>query len=163
MKKAIVLILIAIVAVSSAFAFKFNSVGVETGLGFGASISADMEIIDKLDVYVRAGYYNAFDISVGAQYQLFDFKIDSSTIPFKAGAQIDIFFANETAMFMMLGTAQVSFSTGHLTAFVRPGIGFSSYSYKTYEWDSTASALKEVKKTQTDFRFVIETGVAYLF
>ena len=162
MKKAIVLILIAIVAVSSAFAFKFNSVGIETGLGFGASISADMEIIDNLDVYVRLGYYNAFDISFGAQYQLFDFKLDNVTVPFKAGAQMDFFIVDDSMMFMMLGTAQVSFSTGHLTAFARPGLGFSAYRYETWYYDAEYNKHTE-KKTHTEFRFIIETGIAYSF
>ena len=61
MKKAVVIFIIALVAVASAFAFEFKSVGIETGEGLYAS--ADMEIIDNLDIYGRIGANGYFSIS----------------------------------------------------------------------------------------------------
>ena len=157
MKKAIVLILIAIVAVSSAFAFKFNSVGIEAGNGFFASL--DMEIIDNLDAYFRLGYKGVFDISLGAQYRVMEFKIGNTPVALKPGAQMSFDFGDEYFSFMLLGTCALQFETDHLTAFVRPGLGFYTYPSYTYEYPSY-----ELKKTtKADFAFLIECGVAYLF
>lgn len=71
MKKAVVIFIIALVAVASVFAFEFKSVGIETGEGFYAS--ADMEIIDNLDIYGRIGANGYFSVSVGAQYFVYKF------------------------------------------------------------------------------------------
>ncbi|MBQ7507717.1 MAG: hypothetical protein IJT52_00135, partial [Spirochaetales bacterium] len=64
MKRIIALFFIVVIATSSLFAFKFNSLGIETGQGF--HLSADMEIIENLDGYVRLGYTGAFQVSLGA-------------------------------------------------------------------------------------------------
>ena len=157
MKRAIVLILIAIVAVSSAFAFKFNSVGIEAGNGFHASL--DMEIIDNLDAYFRLGYSGLFDISLGAQYNVAQFKIGNTPVYLKPGAQMGFSFGDEYFSFRLLGTCALQFETDHLTAFVRPGLGFYTYPSYTYEYPSY-----ELKKvTKAGFAFLIECGVAYLF
>ena len=131
MKKAFVIILIAIVAATSAFAFKFNSIGIETGNGF--YVSADMDIVDNLDVYARIGYIGAFSFSTGAQYRVTDFKIDNTKVDFKPGAQFNFGFADKTFIFSVLATLQFSFETGHLSAFLRPGIGFGLTSYRIAE------------------------------
>lgn len=157
MKKAIVLILIAIVAVSSAFAFKFVSVGIETGNGY--HISGDMEIADKFDVYARLGYYGAFAISGGAQYKIGEFKIGSTPVAIKPGAQMTFGFPEKSFIFDLLVTCQFSFETGHLTAFVRPGLGLSVYSYKYHSYYED----KDIRETNTSFDWTIECGVAYLF
>ena len=83
MKKLFIIALIAIVAVSSAFAFKFVSVGIEAGNGFHAS--ADMEIIEKLDIYARVGYTGFFELSFGAQYKVAEFKIGNTPVALKPG------------------------------------------------------------------------------
>ena len=157
MKKTIIIILIAIVAVSSAFAFKFNSVGIEAGNGFHASV--DMEIIDNLDAYFRVGYSGLFDISLGAQYKVAEFKIGNTPVYFKPGAQMGFSFGDEYFSFSLLGTAALQFETDSLTAFVRPGLGFYTYPSYTYEYPSY-----ELKKiTKAGFAYLIECGVAYLF
>ena len=157
MKKAIVFVLIALVAVSSAFAFKFNSVGIEAGNGFHASV--DMEIIDNLDAYFRVGYSGLFDISLGAQYKVVEFKIGNTPVYFKPGAQMGFSFGDEYFSFSLLGTAALQFETDSLTAFVRPGLGLYTYPSYTYEYPSY-----DVKKvTKVGFAFLIECGVAYLF
>ena len=157
MKKALVLILIAIVAVSSAFAFKFNSVGIEAGNGFYASL--DMEIVDNLDGYFRVGYTGLFDISLGAQYKVAEFKIGGTPVSLKPGAQMGFDFGDEYFSFSLLGTCALQFETDSLTAFVRPGLGFYTYPSYTYEYPSY-----ELKKvTKVGFAFLIECGVAYLF
>ena len=153
MKKAFVIILIAIVAATSAFAFKFNSIGIETGLG-GFYVSADMDIVDNLDVYARIGYIGAFGFSAGAQYRVTDFKIDNTQVDFKPGAQFNFGFADKTFIFSMLATLQFSFETGHLSAFLRPGIGFGLTSYKIAD---------DTRRTSTGFAWTVETGVAFLF
>ncbi|MCR5443104.1 MAG: hypothetical protein K6E89_05045 [Sphaerochaetaceae bacterium] len=153
MKKAFVIILIAIVAATSAFAFKFNSIGIETGLG-GFYVSADMDVVDNLDVYARIGYIGAFGFSAGAQYRVTDFKIDNTQVDFKPGAQFNFGFADKTFMFSMLATLQFSFETGHLSAFLRPGIGFGLTSYKIAD---------DTRRTSTGFAWTVETGVAFLF
>ena len=152
MKKAFVFILIAIVAATSAFAFKFNSIGIETGNGF--YVSADMDIVDNLDVYARIGYIGAFSFSAGAQYRVTDFKIDNTKVDFKPGAQFNFGFADKTFIFSMLATLQFSFETGHLSAFLRPGIGFGLTSYKIAD---------DTRRTRTGFAWTVETGVAFLF
>lgn len=153
MKKAFVFILIAIVAATSAFAFKFNSIGIETGLG-GFYVSADMDVVDNLDVYARIGYIRAFGFSAGAQYRVTDFKIDNTQVDFKPGAQFNFGFADKTFIFSMLATLQFSFETGHLSAFLRPGIGFGLTSSKIAE---------DTRRTSTGFAWTVETGVAFLF
>lgn len=153
MKKAFVFILIAIVAATSAFAFKFNSIGIETGLG-GFYVSADMDVVDNLDVYARIGYIGAFGFSAGAQYRVTDFKIDNTQVDFKPGAQFNFGFADKTFIFSMLATLQFSFETGHLSAFLRPGIGFGLTSYKIAD---------DTRRTSTGFAWTVETGVAFLF
>lgn len=153
MKKAFVFILIAIVAATSAFAFKFNSIGIETGLG-GFYVSADMDVVDNLDVYARIGYIGAFGFSTGAQYRVTDFKIDNTKVDFKPGAQFNFGFADKTFIFSMLATLQFSFETGHLSAFLRPGIGFGLTSYKIAD---------DTRRTSTGFAWTVETGVAFLF
>ena len=157
MKKVIVFVLIAIIAVSSAFAFKFNSVGIEAGNGFHAS--ADMEIIKNLDGYFRLGYTGFFDISLGAQYKVLDFKIGSTPVYLRPGAQMGFSMGDEYFSFSLLGTCALSFDADHLTAFVRPGVGFYTYPSYTYEYPSYD--LKKV--TKAGFAFLIECGVAYLF
>ncbi|MBQ3697671.1 MAG: hypothetical protein II883_07095 [Spirochaetales bacterium] len=152
MKKAFVIILIAIVAATSAFAFKFNSIGIETGNGF--YVSADMDIVDNLDVYARIGYIGAFSFSAGAQYRVTDFKIDNTIVDFKPGAQFNFGFADKTFLFSVLATLQFSFETGHLSAFLRPGIGFGLTSYKIAD---------DTRRTSTGFAWTVETGVAFLF
>lgn len=162
MKKAIVLLLIAIVAVSSAFAFKFNSVGIEAGRGFYAS--ADMEIIDNLDVYVRLGFEDyitsgVFNLSFGAQYKIAELKISSTKFDVKPGAQFGFNFADEVFLFTLLGTCSFQFETGSFTAFARPGIGFTTY--PTYVYDPVTYSYQ--KKTKLTFSAIVECGVAYLF
>ena len=162
MKKAIVLILIAIVAVSSAFAFKFKSVGIESGRGFYTS--ADMEIIDNLDAYVRLGFEDyisvaVFNLSFGAQYKVAEFKIGGTPVFLKPGAQIGLNFGDEIFMFSLYGSCAFQFETGHLTAFARPLIGF--YTYPTYEYNYYTGERK--KKAKASFAISIECGVAYLF
>ena len=152
MKKAFVFILIAIVAATSAFAFKFNSIGIETAHGF--YVSADMDIVDNLDVYARIGYIGAFSFSTGAQYRVTDFKIDNTKVDFKPGAQFNFGFADKTFIFSVLATLQFSFETGHLSAFLRPGIGFGLTSYRIAE---------DTRRTSTGFAWTVETGVAFLF
>ena len=153
MKKLFIIALIAIVAVSSAFAFKFVSVGIEAGNGF--HVSADMEIIDKLDVYARLGYTGFFDLSFGAQFKVAEFKIGRTPVYFKPGAQTGFSFGDEYFSFMLLGTAELSFDTDHLTAFVRPGMGL--YTYPTYNY------YEAKKETKAGFVFLVECGVGYLF
>ena len=155
MKKAIVFVLIAIVAVSSAFAFRFVSVGIETGNGLLASV--DMEVVDNFDVYARLGYAGMFDISGGAQYKVGEFKLGSTKVAVKPGAQICFDFRSDdgrnTFIFQMFGTCNFQFDAGSLTAFLRPGIGFmaSTYTYGDY------------KSKDNGFAWTVETGVAYLF
>ena len=157
MKKASILILIALVAVSSAFAFKFNSVGIEAGNGFHASL--DMEIIDNLDAYFRLGYTGFFDISLGAQYKVLEFKIGKTPVYLKPGAQMGFSIGDEYFSFSLLGTCAFAFDADKLTAFVRPGLGLYTYPSYTYEYPSY-----EMKKvTKAGFAFLIECGVAYLF
>ena len=157
MKKLFIIALIAIVAVSSAFAFKFVSIGVETGSGY--HISADMEIIDKLDVYARLGYIGAFGLSAGAQYKVAELKVSGTVLDVKPGAQMTFGFADSVFMFSMLATCGFSFETGHFTAFVRPGLGFMTVSTKYYSYYEG----RDVKSSNTSFDWVIETGGAYKF
>ena len=152
MKRAFVIILIAIVAATSAFAFKFNSIGIETGNGF--YVSADMDIVDNLDVYARICYIGSFSFSTGAQYRVTDFKIYNTKVDFKPGAQFNFGFADKTFIFSVLATLQFSFETGHLSAFLRPGIGFGLTSYKIAD---------DTRRTSTGFAWTVETGVAFLF
>ncbi len=159
MKKLVALLLVAVVVMASAFAFSFLSLGVETGGSFkgscgGAYLSGDMEIVDNLDVYVRFGYSTAINVSFGAQYKVADFKIDSSKVDFKPGLQMGFDFGDGYFFFKALATAQLSYDTGHLRAFLRPGVGLSVYSYKG--WD-------DKRHGETSFAFMVETGVAYLF
>ena len=157
MKKLFIIALIAIVAVSSAFAFKFVSVGIEAGNGFHAS--ADMEIIEKLDIYARVGYTGFFELSFGAQYKVAEFKIGNTPVYFKPGVQTGFSLGDEYFSFTLLGTAALSFDADKLTAFVRPGLGLYTYPSYTYEYPSY-----ELKKvTKTGFAFLIECGVGYLF
>ena len=158
MKKAIIIILIAIVAVSSAFAFKFNSVGIETGRGFYASV--DMEIVGNLDAYARFGYTGYIDLSFGAQYKVAELKVSHTALPVKPGAQMGFDFGDGYFMFTLLGTCSFSFDVDCFTAFIRPGLGFAASRYTYY-----SSSYEGGKKTytSTDFAFLIETGVAYLF
>lgn len=155
MKKAIVFVLIAIVAVSSAFAFRFVSVGIETGNGLLASV--DMEVVDNFDVYARLGYTGLFDISGGAQYKVGEFKMGSTKVAVKPGAQLCFDFRSSDGansfIFEMFGTCSFQFEAGNLTAFLRPGIGFmaSTYTYGDY------------KSKDNGFAWTVETGVAYLF
>ena len=161
MKKAIVLIFIAIVAVSSAFAFKFNSVGIETGCGALGSlfVSVDMEIMDNFDAYARLGYSGYFNISGGAQYKIAELKFGGTTLPCKVGGQIGLNFGDETFVFEFIGTFELSFSTGNLAAFVRPGLGLGVGSYRYYDYYRG----KYAREAQAFFDWKIETGVAYLF
>ena len=155
MKKAIVLILIAIVAVSSAFAFKFLSVGIETGNGLLASV--DMEVADNFDVYARVGYAGMFDISGGAQYKVGEFKLGSTKVAVKPGAQMCFNFRSNdganTFLFEMFGTCSFQFDAGSLTAFLRPGIGFGASTYRYGDYKSQSNG----------FAWEVETGVAFLF
>ena len=151
MKKAIIVILIAIVAVSSAFAFEFVSVGIETGRGFLASV--DMEIVDNLDIYGRFGYTGYVDFSFGGQYKVAELKIASTVFDVKPGAQFGFDFGDDYFGFSLLGTCQFAFETGHFQAFLRPGLGMYAVSIK----------YGNNRYSDTDFAFVIETGVAYLF
>lgn len=157
MKKTIVVILIAFVAVASASAFKFNSIGIETG--GGCHISADMDIIENLDIYARLGYMDAFAFSFGAQYDVADFKIDSTKIDVKPGAQMNFGFGDHLFIFVLHGTCQLSFDASRFSAFVRPGLGLevSSYSYYDYYEGRRRST------TSTSFSLAIETGLRYLF
>ena len=162
MKKAIVIILIALVAVTSAFAFKFNSLGIDAGRGF--YFSADMEIIDNLDAYARLGFEDyvtaaCFNLSIGAQYKVAELKISTTEFDVKPGLQFGFNFADETFLFTLLGTCQFAFETGNFTAFVRPGLGFTTY--PTYSYD--AATYTYHKKTKLAFTGLIEAGVAYLF
>ena len=152
MKKAFVFILIAIVAATSAFAFKFNSIGIETGSGL--YVSADMEAVENLDVYARIGYAGHFSFSTGAQYRVTDFKIDNTKVDFKPGAQFNFGFADKTFYFSMLATLQFSFETGHLSAFLRPGLGYGLTSVKVADKTRTSNSY---------FAWTVETGVAFLF
>jgi len=152
MKRAFVIILIAIVAATSAFAFKFNSIGIETGSGL--YVSADMDIIDNLDVYARVGYAGHFSFSTGAQYKVTDFKLDGTKVDFKPGAQLNFGFADKTFIFSVLGTLQFSFAAGNLTAFLRPGVGYGLRSVKVADKTRTSDSY---------FAWTVETGVAYMF
>ena len=153
MKKIIALFFIVVIATSSLFAFKFNSLGIETGQGF--HLSADMEIIDNLDGYVRFGYTGAFQISLGAQYKIAELKISQTTLPLKAGLQMGFAFADEYFSYSLLGTFSFSYDHDVFTAFLRPGIGF--YTYPSYDYYKA----KEI--TKVGFVFQIETGVAFKF
>ena len=162
MKKAIVLILIAIVAVSSAFAFKFKSVGIESGRGFYTS--ADMEIIDNLDAYVRLGFEDyitsaVFNLSLGGQYKVAELKIANTVFDLKPGVQLDFNFADEVFLFTLLGTCSFQFEAGHFTAFARPGLGFTTYPALVYD----AATYTYREKTKATFVVLVECGVAYLF
>lgn len=157
MKKTIVVILIAFVAVASASAFKFNSIGIETGNGY--HISADMDIIENLDVYARLGYIGVFTISAGAQYYVADFKIDSTKIDVKPGAQMTFGFGDNLFVFVLHGTCQFSFDANRFSAFVRPGLGLSVSSYSYYDYYEG----RRRSTTSTSFSLALETGVRYLF
>ena len=161
MKKAIVFVLIAIIAVSSAFAFKFNSVGIETGGGALSSLfaSVDMEIMDRLDVYARLGYTGYFNISGGAQYQVAEIKAGSTKLPCKVGGQMGFNFADGMFAFELIGTFEISFSTGNFGAFIRPGLGLAVASYEYYDYYRDRYA----REAQAAFDWKVETGVAYLF
>ena len=152
MKKLVALLLVAVVVMASAFAFSFRSVGIETGSGY--FLSGDMDIIDNLDIYVRLGYTGRFDLSFGGQYKVADFKVSHTQVDFRPGLQLGFGFGNGFAFRAHL-TAQLAFDVDHFTAFVRPGIGLSLYTIK-YEY-------MDKRYTSTDFSFIIETGVAYLF
>ena len=156
MKRIIALFFIVVIATSSLFAFKFNSLGIETGKGF--HLSADMEIIDNLDGYVRFGYTGAFQISLGAQYKVAELKISQTTLPLKPGLQMGFAFADEYFSFSLLGTFSFSYDHDVFTAFLRPGIGL--YTYPAYEFNKDYDL---VKKTKAGFAFQIETGVAFKF
>lgn len=150
MKKTLAVLLVCVLVMASAFAFSFRSLGIETGGGY--YVSGDMDIIDNLDIYVRLGYSGQFNLSFGGQYKVADFKIDSTKFDFKPGLQLGFGFG-DFFNFTALATFQFIFEAGHFSAFVRPGLGLSVISWKTYNGrDSSA-----------DFAFVIETGVAYLF
>ena len=149
MKKVFVVFIVALVVLASASAFEFKSIGIEVGQG--PQISADMEIFDKFDVYVRTGYYNWFLVSTGAQYEVTSFKLDGTAVALKPGVQLNFNFRDSFFNFRALGTCQFSFKAGRLTAFLRPGFGLDVYSYGK-NTDAT-----------TDFAWIIEAGVAYLF
>ena len=155
MKKAVLLVLVALVAVSSAFAFEFRSIGLETGTGFYASV--DMEIIDNLDVYARVGTNGYFSFSVGAQYKVYDFEVQGTTIDIRPGAQMNFSFGDNAFLFSLLATCQFSFETGHFGAFLRPGLGFEVYSW-SYSYGGN-----RYSDTDTSFVPAIETGVYYKF
>lgn len=155
MKKAVVIIIVALVAVASAFAFEFKSVGFETGEGFYAS--ADMEIIDNLDIYGRIGANGYFSISVGAQYFVYKFEVQNTDIEIRPGAQMNFSFGDNAFLFSLLATCQFSFETGHFGAFLRPGLGFEVYSW-SYSYGGNRSS-----DTDTSFVPAIETGVYYKF
>ena len=162
MKKTIIIILIAIVAVSSAFAFKFNSVGLEAGRGF--YISADMEIVDNLDAYLRLGFEDyitsaCFNLSFGGQYKLAELKISTTNFDVKPGVQIGFNFADEVFLFTLLGTCSFQFEAGNFTAFARPALGFTTY--PSYSYNTTTYAYE--KKTKATFVVLVECGIAYLF
>lgn len=148
MKKVFVVLIVAFVVLASVSAFEFKSVGIEVGQG--PMVSADMEIVDKFDVYVRTGYYNVFLVSTGAQYEVTSFKLDGTAIALKPGVQLNFNFRDNFFNFRALGTCQFSFKTGKLTAFLRPGLGLDVFSYGK-------------NNTQTEFAWTIEAGVAYLF
>ena len=150
MKKVFVVLIVALVVLTSASAFKFKSIGIEVGLI--PMVSADMEIFDKFDVYVRTGYYTLFYLSTGVQYEVTSFKLDGTPIALKPGVQLDFAF-KDNFNFLALGTCQFSFKTGQLTAFLRPGFGLALSTYK-YGGESHSN---------TDFAWVLEAGVAYLF
>ncbi len=159
MKKLVAIMLVAVVVMASAFAFSFRSIGIETGGNIkgncgGVYLSADMDIIDNLDVYVRLGYSTAFNLSFGGQYKVVDFKLNSTRIDFKPGLQLGFDFGDGFFFFKALATAQLSYDTGSLRAFLRPGLGLSVYSYKG--WDDKRHA-------ETSFAFMVESGVAFLF
>ncbi|MBR2282107.1 MAG: hypothetical protein IJ863_05760 [Spirochaetales bacterium] len=155
MKKAVLLVLVALVAVSSAFAFEFRSIGLETGTGFYASV--DMEIIDNLDVYARVGTNGYFSFSVGAQYKVYDFEVQGTTIDIRPGAQMNFSFGDNVFDFSFLGTCQFSFETGNFGAFVRPLIGVDVYHW-SYRYGG-----EKYSDTDTNFAIGIETGVYYRF
>ena len=154
MKRALVIILVAFIAVASAFAFEFKSVSLDTGIDFingfgGSSVSANMEVIDNLDVYAGIGAMAGFfEISLGAQYKVYTFEVENTDIDILPGAQIGFCFG-DGFFFTMLGTCQFSFEAGHFGAFARPGIGFGIYSYDDY--------------SKRYFRFTTETGIYYRF
>ena len=156
MKKIIALFFIVVIASASLFAFKFNSLGIETGQGF--HLSADMEIIDNLDGYVRFGYIGVIQISLGAQYKVAELKISQTTLPLKPGLQMGFAFGDEYFSYSLLATFGFSFEHDVFTAFLRPGLGL--YTYPTYELNKDYDL---VKKTKAGFAFQIETGVAFKF
>lgn len=156
MKRIIALFLIVVIAASSLFAFKFNSLGIETGQGF--HLSADMDIIENLDGYVRFGYTGLFQISLGAQYKVAELRISQTTLPVKPGLQMGFSFGDEFFSYSLLATCSFSFDHDVFSAFLRPGLGF--YTYPTYGWNKND---EWVKKTKLGFDFQIETGIAYRF
>ena len=155
MKKAIVIILIALVAVTSAFAFKFKSIGIDTFNGF--YISANMEVVDNLDVYGRIGYIGLFSFSLGANYNVAELKINNTKLDVKPGGQFNFGFADHYFMFTALGNCEFAFHTDHFEAFLRPGCGLGVYTTSYKSGDS------RVSNTNTAFAWQIETGVRYLF
>ena len=162
MKKLFIIALIAIVAVSSAFAFKFNSVGIESGRGF--YFSADAEIIDNLDFYVRLGFEDyitsaCFNLSLGGQYKIAELKIANTVFDVKPGVQCGFNFADEVFLFTLLGTCSFQFEAGRFTAFVRPALGFTTY--PSYKYNAATYAYE--KTTKATFVILAETGVGYLF
>ena len=155
MKKILVVLIVALVVLSSASAFRVKSVGIETGSGLFASV--DMEIVENLDVYARAGLNYYFYTGGGVQYKVASFDLDKTTVDVKPGVQTTIGFGEIYGLdcfdMLLLGTCQFAFETDRLTGFLRPCLGLSL---------STVGS-GESKTKSHDFAWTIEAGVAYLF
>ena len=151
MKKILVVLIVALVVLSSASAFRIKSVGIETGSGLFASV--DMEIVENLDVYARAGLNYYFYTGGGVQYKVASFDLDKTTVDVKPGVQTTIGFGDGYFNMLLFGTCQFAFETDRLTGFLRPCLGLSLL--------TTGSG--EYKSKSHDFAWAIEAGVAYLF
>lgn len=151
MKKTLVVLIVVLVVLSSASAFRVKSVGIETGSGLFASV--DMEIVENLDVYARAGLNYHFYTGGGVQYKVASFDLDKTTVDVKPGVQTTIGFGDGYFNMLLFGTCQFAFETDRLTGFLRPCLGLSL--------STTGSG--EYKSKSHDFAWTIEAGVAYLF
>ena len=150
MKKILVVLIVALVVLTYASAFKVKSVGIETGYSVFASV--DMEIVENLDVYARAGLGSFIYVGGGAQYKVASFEIGNTEVAVKPGIQTSFGFKENYFDMVLLGTCQFAFETDSLTAFLRPGLGLNLMNYKNGDY----------KYQSNDFAWTIEAGVAYL-
>ena len=114
MKKFTIVLAVLVLACSAIFAAdaKVAAVGLEGGYP-SAGITADFDINKDFDIYTTLGfgYSGALRLSVGAQYNVAQFKIEKQAFDVLVGAQVSpmFLFAAQSLDIAAYGTAAVSY------------------------------------------------------